>query len=139
MNIAIPLASDGSFSLHYGGSAKVGLYQIDPAKRTILSATEIIPPDAEPCGWAAWLGSQKVNVILVGGMGRGAQLRMAELGIEVVPGLPSAEPRDLVQAWLEGRITAGANACEGGHGDHHDHHDHEAGHHHGHGHCNCSH
>lgn len=125
MKIALPLADDCSFSLHYGGSAKVGLYEVDAAARTILRATEAVPPDAEPCGWAAWLGSEKVNVILVGGMGRGAQMRMAEHGIEVIPGLPAAEPRVLVQAWLDGRISAGANACEGGHhghGEHHYHH-----------------
>jgi len=132
MNIAIPLADDGSFSLHYGGSAKVGLYEVDPGKRVILRAAEIIPPAAEPCEWAAWLGTQQVSAILVGGMGRGAQMRMAELGIEVVAGLPPAEPRALVQAWLDGRLTGGPNACEG-------HHDHHAGHPHGDGHCNCSH
>ncbi len=140
MNIAVPLADDGTFSLHYGGSAKVGLYQVDPAKRTILSATEIVPPAAEPCEWAAWLGNQKVNAILVSGMGRGAQMRMAELGIKVVAGLPAAEPRALVQAWIDGRIEAGPNACEG-HGGHHGHGAHEGGEHHHHhdGNCHCSH
>jgi len=138
MNIAIPLAEDGSFSLHYGGSAKVGLYQVDPSKRTILSATEIVPPAAEPCEWAAWLGTQKINIILVGGMGRGAQVRMTELGIAVIAGLPTAEPRDLVQAWLDGRIAAGTNACEGGHHGHEHHHEH--GEHLSDGHaCHCSH
>ncbi len=138
MNIAIPLAEDGSFSLHYGGSAKMGLYTVDPAKKTILSSTELNPPAAEPCEWAAWLGLQNISTILVGGMGRGAQLRMAELGITVIAGLPAAEPRDIVQAWIEGRIIAGANACEGGHHGHGDHH-HHADHAHGDGHCHCSH
>jgi predicted Fe-Mo cluster-binding NifX family protein len=73
-----------------------------------------------------------VSAILVGGMGRGAQMRMAELGIEVVAGLPLAEPRALVQAWLDGQLTGGPNACEG-------HQDHHADHPHGDGHCNCSH
>jgi len=136
MKIALPLAEDGSFSQHYGGSAKIGLYEIDPASRTILSATELTPPAAEPCEWAPWLGTQAINTLLVGGMGRGAQLRMAELGIEVVTGMPPDEPRAIVQAWIEGRLTAGANACEGGHHNHeHGHHAHE----HGDEHCPCSH
>ena len=138
MNIAIPLADDSSFSLHYGGSAKVGIFEVDPAKRAILNSTEIVPPSAEPCEWAAWFGTQKINAILVGGMGRGAQMRMAELGIQVVAGLPPAEPRDLVQAWLDGRLTGGPNSCEG-HGGHHGHEHNQANHHHSDGRCNCSH
>lgn len=134
MNIALPLADDGTFSLHYGGSAKVGLYEVDLAAKKILRATCATPPAPEPCEWAPWLETQKVRVILVGGMGRGAQVCMAEHGIDVVPGLPAAEPRDLVQAWLDDRLIAGPNACNGGHSEH--------GHHaHGeHGHpCHCSH
>ena len=133
MKIAVPLAEDGTFSLHFGGSSKVALFEVDPSERKILGEAEITPPALEPCGWAHWLAAEKVNVVLAGGMGRGAQMRMAELGIQVQAGMPAAEPRDLVQAWLNGTATAGDNLCEGGHhGQAHE------GHNGSHG-CSCSH
>lgn len=135
MKIALPLADDGSFSLHYGGSARIGLYEIDPSTRTILRSSELAPPAAEPCEWAGWLATLDIKALLVGGMGRGAQVRINQLGIEVVAGLPPAEPDDLVQAWIDGRISAGPNACEG-HGGHHGN-DAHGGHHDGP--CHCSH
>lgn len=123
MKIALPLADDGSFSLHFGGSSKVAIFEVDPTARSIGAAAEVVPPEPEPCGWADWLASQKVKVLLAGGMGRGAQVRLAERGIEVVVGVPPGEPHDLVRAWLENRLQAGPNSCEGGHhGHHHGHH-----------------
>lgn len=133
MKIAVPLADDGSFSLHYGGASKVALFEVDQPGRRILHVAEVQPPEPEPCGWAGWLAHEQVNVILAGGMGRGAQMRMAELGILVQAGMPAAEPRALVQAWLNGAAAAGDNLCEGGHHGR----DHE-GHHGSHG-CSCSH
>ena len=132
MKIALPLVDDGSFSLHFGGSSKVALFEVDPASRTILSVQEVVPPEAEPCEWGSWLAAQKVELVLAGGMGRGAQKSLTDLGLTVVAGMPEAEPRALVQAWLEQRASAGRNGCEGGHrGD--------CGHgEHGGHHCHCS-
>ncbi len=138
MNIAIPLTDNGVFSLHYGSSAKVGLYEVDPLRRAILRSAEIVPPVAEPCEWDAWLGTRNVRILLAGGMGRGAQARMVESGIEVIAGLPAAEPQEIVQAWLEGRLVPGPNACEG-HGKHHEHDDRHPGQPHGNGHRHCCH
>jgi predicted Fe-Mo cluster-binding NifX family protein len=81
-----------------------------------------------------------VKFFLAGGMGGGARQRMAAAGIEVLIGMPAADPAALVQAWLDGRLVPGANACEGegshhehGHGYHH-HDDHNPA-----GGCGCSH
>ncbi|WP_084442100.1 hypothetical protein OH491_19405 [Termitidicoccus mucosus] len=138
MNIAIPLTDNSVFSLHYGGSIKVGLYEVDPQKRLILSSSEIIPPLAEPCEWGTWLCTQEVRVLLAGGIGSGAQACMAESGIQVIAGLPAAEPRELVQAWLDGRLVAGPNACKE-HDGHHEHDEHHQGHSHGNAHHHCCH
>jgi predicted Fe-Mo cluster-binding NifX family protein len=144
MIIAIPLTGNHEFSSHFGGAAKVGLYEVDVATRSIVRTSVAVPPDPEPCGWAAWLTTQDVKVVLAGGMGGGARQRMAAAGIEVVAGVAVGEPRTLVQAWLDGSLVPGANACEGGHHGHgHEHGDHGHPHHHGeHGHqpghgCTC--
>ncbi len=128
MIIALPLTENDEFSPHFGGSAKAGLFEVDQERRLIVRTTTVVPPEPEPCGWADWLGAQGVKLFLAGGMGRGAQQRMAGAGIEVVVGVPAAEPRALVQAWLDGKLVPGANACDGegshhGHGHGHHHHD----------------
>ena len=141
MIIALPLTENDEFSPHFGAAAKASLYEVDPATRTIVRATTIVPPEAEPCSWAAWLSAQGVNYFLAGGMGQGAQQRMAAAGILTLVGVAAAAPATLVQAWLDGSLAAGANACEGGHHEHgehghHHHHHGEHGHEHGHS-CGC--
>jgi predicted Fe-Mo cluster-binding NifX family protein len=138
MIIALPLTEDNAFSSHFGGSARAGLFEVDPARRTIVRATAVIPPEPEPCGWPDWLATQGVKFFLAGGMGGGARQRMAAAGIKVIVGVPPADPHALVQAWLDGQLAPGANACEGGsHGHDHGHDCGEHGdHHHGDG-CGC--
>lgn len=139
MIIALPLTERDTFSTHFGGSAKVGLFEVDPERRQVIGATADVPPIPEPCGWADWLGAQGVKVFLAGGMGAGAQERMRQAGIQVIVGVPPVAPIKLVGAWLDGTLAPGANACEGGHHGHghdHDHpHEHGAHDHEGHGCC----
>jgi predicted Fe-Mo cluster-binding NifX family protein len=142
MIIALPLTENDAFSPHFGAAAKAALFEVDPAARTVLRTATVVPPDPEPCGWADWLGAQGVTRFLAGGMGRGAQQRMAAAGIVVTVGVAPAAPQELVQAFLAGSLAAGANACEGGHHGHggHGHHEHphHGGHDHEHGHsCGC--
>jgi predicted Fe-Mo cluster-binding NifX family protein len=135
MKIAIPLTATDEFSPHYGGSSKFAVIDVDPKERTVRHRTIVVPPEPEPCAWPPLLQAAGVELILAGGMGRGAQVRMAEHGVEVLAGVPSASPDELIAAWFAGRLTPGENACDGsGHGDHH-HDDHD---HHG-GSCHCAH
>jgi len=142
MIIALPLTENDAFSSHFGGAAKAGLFEVDPVRRAIIRANAVIPPEPEPCGWPDWLGAQGVKLFLAGGMGGGARQRMAAAGIDVIVGVPAVAPVVLVQAWLDGKLVPGANACEGGHhgqGQGHDH-GHDCGEHgehqHGDG-CGC--
>jgi len=139
MIIAVPLSENDEFSPHFGASAKAGLFEVDPVRRSVERTSIVRPPEPEPCGWADWLAGQGVSLFLASGMGRGAQQRMAAAGIVVVVGVAPGEPAALVQDWLNGALLAGANACEGGHHGHHHHHGGEHGHQHEAGGCGCSH
>lgn len=112
MIIALPLTDTDEFSPHFGASVKAGLYTVDVAQRRIMKIAAVVPPCPEPCGWADWLGSRGVKVFLAGGIGRGAQQRMAAAGIEVIPGNPAGMPALLVQAWLNRELKPGANGCD---------------------------
>ncbi len=131
MKIAIPLTDTNGFSTHYGGSAKFAVYDVDLPQRIVLRRSIVTPSEAEPCAWPPLLQAEGVNVVLAGGMGRGAQQNMLNNGVQVVLGVAPAEPEALVAAYLAGEIHGGANACEG-EGSHH-------GHHHEGGNCQCAH
>ncbi len=144
MKIALPLTSSDQFSAHYGAAAKFAVFDVDPKKRTVIRRVVIVPQDSEPCGWPPLLRAAGADLVLAGGMGRGAQLRMAEHGVKVLAGVPAAAPEALIAGWLAGTLTHGENACDGGHhegeagchGHTHAHdshgHDHESG-------CGCPH
>jgi predicted Fe-Mo cluster-binding NifX family protein len=135
MIIAIPLTATDEFSSHYGGSSKFAVIDVDPQQRAVRRRMIVVPPAAEPCAWPPLLRAAGVHLVLAGGMGRGAQVRMAEHGIKVLVGVPPATPDELIAAWLNERLVAGDNACDG-HGDGHHRHDdpHRAGEE-----CHCAH
>ena len=135
MKIAIPLTDSDEFSPHYGASAKFEVFEVDPPQRVVRRRMIVVPAETEPCSWPPLLHAAGVDLVLAGGMGHGAQARMAEHGITVLAGVPAAAPDALVTAWLAGRLTPGENACDGSvHGDHH----HDGHDHHG-GNCHCAH
>jgi predicted Fe-Mo cluster-binding NifX family protein len=139
MIIALPLTEQNEFSPHYGGASHVGCFEVDRDRGIILRQFALTPPAPEPCEWPDWLHAQGVNLLLAGGIGQRPCQRFLALGVEVLAGAPPAAPEELVNALLQGRLTAGANACEHGHGDQHHghHHPHSDGHdHHG---CGCAH
>lgn len=137
MIIALPLTENGEFSPHYGQSSRMALFEVDREGRRILRETRVTPPEPEPCGWADWLAEQGVDLLLAGGLGRGAQHRLAAAGIPVLAGVAAGSPRELALAWLEDRLTPGPNACDGH--EHHGDEPHEHGHHHRPGGCHGGH
>lgn len=143
MNIAIPLTATGEFASHYGAAAQFIVYELEPQTRTVRRRLQVHPVENRPCHWPVLLGMAGVDLVLAGGMGRGALQHMTEQGITVLAGVPPAEPETLVTSWLAGTLIAGENACSGGHqeggghchGHAHEHgeaHDHENG-------CGCTH
>jgi len=118
----------------FGPREFVDVIEVDPARRVVQRRSIVTPSEAEPCAWPPLLHAEGVTVVLAGGMGRGAQQNMLNNGVEVVIGVPPAEPDVLVAAYLAGEIRSGVNACEGEGSHAHDH-----GHHHEGGNCQCAH
>ncbi|HVU34598.1 MAG TPA: NifB/NifX family molybdenum-iron cluster-binding protein [Opitutaceae bacterium] len=136
MKIALPLTASDEFSAHYGAAAKFVVFDVDLKHRTVRRRVVVEPQASEPCGWPPLLRGAGTDLVLAGGMGRHALARMAEHGLKVVAGVPTASPDDLVAQWLAGALVTGKNACEGGqsvgHGcrEHeHRHHEHDHDHH----------
>lgn len=111
MKIAIPV-ENGHLCAHFGHCAEFVVYDIDTAtKATRAKAVHRAPPH-EPGVLPRWLHEQGANVIITGGMGQRAQQLFAQQGIQVVIGAPPDRPDDVVTAYLQGTLQAGANPCD---------------------------
>ncbi|MFA6959654.1 MAG: NifB/NifX family molybdenum-iron cluster-binding protein [Opitutaceae bacterium] len=135
MKIAIPLNDAREFSAHYGASSALACFEVNTATRTIQVHSELLPIGS-PCSWPDWLKTEGITVMLVGGMGGGAQKRCATLGIEVVAGVPAGDPIELAGRYLAGTLQPGKSSCSHTGDDHQHSHDHQ---HADSGHCHCSH
>lgn len=111
MKIAIPTAN-GKLCLHFGHCEVFAVFTVDEKEKSVLSREYLTPPPHEPGVLPAWLHERGVNLIIAGGMGSRAQKLFAQNNIEVIVGAPAESPEALVQAWMDGTLVSGANACD---------------------------
>ena len=111
MKIAIPTAN-GALCMHFGHCETFTMVTVDPETKKITGQDSMTPPPHEPGVLPRWLGEQKVDVILAGGMGVRAQELFTAQGIQVVVGAPADAPEALVASYLGGTLQSGANACD---------------------------
>lgn len=122
---------NGSVFQHFGHSKQFKLYEVEADK---VVNTQILDANGSGHGaLAALLAEQKVDVLICGGIGGGAQAALAEQGIELCAGA-SGSADAAVEAYLRGElVNTGAN-CDHHHEEGHDCGSHEDGHSCG-GHC----
>lgn len=111
MKIAIPL-DNGFVSMHFGHCPAFALYEVDEASKAIRSQAKLDAPPHEPGLLPGWLHERGANVIITGGMGRRALDLFAQHDIQVVLGAPRDAADNVVGAFLDGSLQAGANACD---------------------------
>ncbi len=111
MKIAIPLAA-GKLCMHFGHCATFALVDVDMEQKKITGRVALAPPPHEPGVLPRWLAEQGAGMILAGGMGQRAQALFAEQNIQVMVGLPSETPEELIALYLAGNLQAGDNVCD---------------------------
>ena len=115
MRIAVAY-ENGEVFQHFGHSEEFKIYEVEDGH--ILSSETISSNGSGHGALASLLGDQKIDVVICGGIGGGAQAALAERGIELCAGA-SGNADEAVAAYLRGElISTGANC------DHH----HEEGH-----------
>lgn len=124
MRIAVP-TMDEQFCDHFGQCDGVYLCDADPATGTI-ERPRIVPRNAHGCeSLPNWLDELAVRCVVAGGIGAGAQQRLAQLGIRVSAGHFGETPEDAVRHYLADPQAQHPNACA----------DHDHAHGHEHKHC----
>lgn len=119
MRIAVPTLNE-EFCSHFGKCDGVFLCDADPADGKI-DRKRVVPRNAHGCeSLPNWLGELAVQCVVVGGIGAGAQQKLAQFGISVSAGHYSETPEGAVQHYLADPQAEYPNACSG-HDHEHDH------------------
>ena len=107
---------NGDIFQHFGHTEQFKLYEVEDGR---IVSSEILPANGAGHGaLAALLKSRRVDVLICGGIGPGAQSALAERGIEVCAGA-SGPADEAAAAWLRGELAdTGANCHH--HGEHED-------------------
>jgi ATP-binding protein involved in chromosome partitioning len=111
MRIAIPV-SDGKLSAHFGHCEEFAVVDVDEQTKQIANIAKLQPPAHEPGVLPKWLGEQKADVIIAGGIGQRAQQLFAQNNIRVVVGASAGDPVQLVKDYLDDTLEVGANVCD---------------------------
>ena len=124
MRIAVTY-ENGQVFQHFGHTEEFKIYEIEDGK---LISTEIIGSNGSGhSALAALLDEHKIDVLICGGIGGGAQAALAERGIELCAGA-DGNADQAVEAYLRGElVNTGANCNH--HGEGHSCHDHGCGEH----------
>lgn len=117
MKIAVTY-ENGQIFQHFGHTAQFKLYEI--ADNAIV-ASQVVDTNGSGHGaLAGFLVQNGVNALICGGIGGGAQMALAQAGIQLFGGV-SGSADEAVAALLNGTLGFSANAtCS--------HHEHEEGH-----------
>ena len=128
MKIAVTY-ENGLIFQHFGHTEQFKIYDIEDGK---IISSEVIDTNGQGHGaLAGVLGGAKVDALICGGIGMGAQMALAEAGIKLYGGV-QGDADEAAQALAEGRLEYDPDAkCN--------HHGNEEGHECGHGDHECGH
>lgn len=114
MKIALPI-EDGMLSSHFGHASQFAFVEVKdnkPAGSELKS-----PPPHEPGVLPKWIAEMGATHIICGGIGAMAVKLLEEAGVNVVAGVPSMDPTNAIEGYLNGSIKpASGPTCEG-HGE----------------------
>ena len=109
--VAVPVA-DGKLCSHFGHCQQFAFYEVELPSRQIHGSRYVDPPPHEPGLLPRWLHGENARVVIAGGMGKRAQDIFSDQGIQVIVGAPADDPEQVVQAFLDGKLTPAENPCD---------------------------
>ena len=113
MRIAVTY-ENGMVFQHFGHTEFFKLYDAENGQ---IVRTQVVNTNSQGHGaLASFLTQTKVDVLICGGIGGGAQIALAEAGIQLLGGV-SGQADDAVRAYLDGTLSYSPNV----HCSHHTH------------------
>lgn len=115
MRIAVTY-EEGEIFQHFGRTQQFKVYDVQDGR---IVSSEVMDTNGSGHGaLAGVLGALNVDALICGGIGAGAQMALAEAGIQLYGGV-SGDADEAVQALAEGRLTFNPNVQCNHHGEHH--------------------
>lgn len=109
---------NGQIFQHFGHTEQFKLYVIEDGK---IVSTEVVDTNGNGHGaLAGFLQACGVEVLICGGIGGGAQMALAEVGIQLFGGV-SGDADEAVAALLNDALTYNPNVTCNHHGEEHHH------------------
>lgn len=124
MRIAVTY-ENGQIFQHFGHTSQMKLYDVENGQ--VVKAEVADTTGSGHGALAGFLAEQKVDMLICGGIGAGAQEALAQAGIKLYGGVTGSAD-EAVKAFLAGQLHYNADVHCDHHG--HDHHGRD-----GHGHC----
>lgn len=123
MKIAVTY-DNGNIFQHFGRTESFKVYEVE--NNQVISSEVIGSNGVGHGALAGLLAEQKVDVLICGGIGGGAQAALAEAGVELCSGA-EGDTDQAVEAYLKGELVSTGANCDH-HGEGHSCGDHEEGH-----------
>lgn len=115
MRIAVTY-EEGEIFQHFGHTQQFKVYDVQDGR---IVSSEVVDTNGSGHGaLAGVLGALNVDALICGGIGAGAQMALAEAGIQLYGGV-SGDADEAVQALAEGRLTFNPDVRCNHHGEHH--------------------
>lgn len=109
MRIAVTIAKDGSIFQHFGRSEEFKIYDIK--EKRIVNSLVISTNGVSHGALVGFLMEAHVDVLICGGLGRGARVALNESGVELYPGI-KGNVDDVIQLYLHDALTKGQGECK---------------------------
>ena len=123
MRIAVTY-ENGEVFQHFGHTEEFKIYEVEDGQ---VISSEIISSNGSGHGaLASLLGDRKIDVLICGGIGGGAQAALAERGIELCSGA-TGNADEAVAAYLRGELVSSGVNCDHHHDEDHSCGDHDCG------------
>jgi len=111
--IAVPADNNGFLAEHFGHCEKFAFYHIENNQ---IVRTELLTPPAHAEGVIPkWVGDNKANIVLAGGMGKKAKDLFAVVGVEVLTGVEYAAAEEIVKSYLNNTLMCSGAVCNHNH------------------------
>ena len=118
MRIAVTY-EDGMIFQHFGHTEQFKIYEVEDGK--VVSAQVLDTNGSGHGALAVLLSDNKVDVLICGGIGGGAQVALAEAGIKLYGGV-AGEADKAVEALLQNSLEFNHDVKCNHHGEEHEHH-----------------
>ena len=112
--IAIPM-EDGVLCAHFGHCKYFAVATV--VNNQITEMKELTPPEHESGVYPSWVASLGVTDVIAGGIGQKAITLLNNQNINVFVGAPLLSAKEIVENFLEDKLTLNANYCN--HDDNH--------------------